>query len=234
MRLLLSFLGAVLVALALFMLMVVLIMPPQDDAEMPEELLRIGVVRSVSDSASEDQTQQLQRPERPQPPEPVEEPRLDASTPQQAPQLQLQIEVPQLQSSMSLSVAPTQSNLRPAPAAPAPAAPAPAPTPAPAPAAAPPPGTAEEVTPLVDVPPNYPRRALSAGIEGEVTLRFTITPDGKVENLRVTASEPPGVFEREARRAASRWRFAPRRENGNAVAREATKTLYFRLAKGKR
>ncbi|MEH6688163.1 MAG: energy transducer TonB [Halopseudomonas sabulinigri] len=229
MRLLLSFLGAVLVALALFMLMVVLIMPPQDDAEMPEELLRIGVVRSVSDSASEDQTQQLQRPERPQPPEPVEEPRLDASTPQQAPQLQLQIEVPQLQSSMSLSVAPTQSNLRPAPAAPAPA-----PTPAPAPAAAPPPGTAEEVTPLVDVPPNYPRRALSAGIEGEVTLRFTITPDGKVENLRVTASEPPGVFEREARRAASRWRFAPRRENGNAVAREATKTLYFRLAKGKR
>jgi len=229
MRLLLSFLGAVLVALALFMLMVVLIMPPQDDAEMPEELLRIGVVRSVSDSASEDQTQQLQRPERPQPPEPVEEPRLDASTPQQAPQLQLQIEVPQLQSSMSLSVAPTQSNLRPAPAAPAPA-----PTPAPAPAAAPPPGTAEEVTPLVDVPPNYPRRALSAGIEGEVTLRFTITPDGKVENLRVTASEPPGVFEREARRAASRWRFAPRRENGNAVAREATKTLYFRLAKGRR
>ena len=229
MRLFLSFLGAVLVALALFMLMVVLIMPPLDDAEMPEELLRIGVVRSVSDRASEDQTQQLQRPERPQPPEPVEEPRLDALTPQQAPQLQLQIEVPQLQSSMSLSVAPTQSNLRPAPAAPAAA-----PTPAPAPAAAPPPGTAEEVTPLVDVPPNYPRRALSAGIEGEVTLRFTITPDGKVENLRVTASEPPGVFEREARRAASRWRFAPRRENGNAVAREATKTLYFRLAKGKR
>ncbi|MGY8812477.1 MAG: energy transducer TonB [Pseudomonadales bacterium] len=229
MRLFLSFLGAVLVALALFMLMVVLIMPPLDDAEMPEELLRIGVVRSVSDSTSEDQTQQLQRPERPQPPEPVEEPRLDASTPQQAPQLQLQIEVPQLQSSMSLSVAPTQSNLRPAPAAPAAA-----PTPAPAPAAAPPPGPAEEVTPLVDVPPNYPRRALSAGIEGEVTLRFTITPDGKVENLRVTASEPPGVFEREARRAASRWRFAPRRENGNAVAREATKTLYFRLAKGRR
>jgi len=229
MRLLLSFLGAVLVALALFMLMVMLIMPPQNDVEMPEELLRIGVVRSVSDSASEDQTQQLQRPERPQPPEPVEEPRLDTPTPQQAPQLQLQIEVPQLQSSMSLSVAPTQSNLRPAPAASAPA-----PTSAPAPAAAPPPGTAEEVTPLVDVPPNYPRRALSAGIEGEVTLRFTITPDGKVENLRVTASEPPGVFEREARRAASRWRFAPRRENGNAVAREATKTLYFRLAKGRR
>ena len=83
--------------------------------------------------------------------------------------------------------------------------------------------------PLVDIPPNYPQRALAAGIEGEVTLAFTITADGRVENLRVTHAEPRGVFEREARRAAARWRFAPRRENGQPVAREATKTLYFRL-----
>ncbi|MEH6567179.1 MAG: energy transducer TonB [Halopseudomonas sp.] len=227
MRLLLSFIGAVLVALALFTLMVLLIMPPQDDPQAPQELLRIGVVRSVSDSTNEDQRQELQRPERPEPPEPVTEPQVDAPAAQQVPELQLQIEVPQLQNALSLSVAPAQSDLRPAPAAPAPA-------PSPAPAPAPPPGTAEEVTPLVDVPPNYPRRALAAGIEGEVTLRFTITPDGKVENLRVTAAEPPGVFEREARRAASRWRFAPRRENGQAVEREATKTLYFRLTKGRR
>jgi len=227
MRLLLSFIGAVLVALALFTLMVVLITPPRDDAELPEELLRIGFVRSVSDSANEEQTQQLQRPERPQPPEPVKEPQLDAPSPQQAPQLQLQIEVPQLQSSLSLSAAPSQSNLQPAPAAAAA-------TPTSAPAAAPPPGTAEEVTPLVDIPPNYPRRAQSAGIEGHVTLLFTITPDGKVENIRVESAEPPGVFEREARRAVSRWRFTPRRENGRAVAREATKTLNFQLDKGRR
>ncbi|MFZ2289904.1 MAG: energy transducer TonB, partial [Halopseudomonas yangmingensis] len=37
-----------------------------------------------------------------------------------------------------------------------------------------------------------------------------------------------------ARRAALRWRFAPRRENGQAVSREATKTLYFRLQGGRR
>jgi len=228
MRLLLSFLGAVLVALALFTLMVLLIMPPNDDPRAPQELLRIGVVRSVSDTASEDPSQQLQRPERPEPPEPVTEPQVDAPTAQQMPDLQLQIEVPQLQNALSLSVAPAQSDLHPAPAAPAPA---PAPSPAPA---APPPGTAEEVTPLVDIPPNYPRRAMQAGIEGEVTLRFTITPDGKVENLRVESAEPPGVFEREARRAVSRWRFSPRRENGRAVARDATKTLYFRMEKGRR
>ena len=62
-----------------------------------------------------------------------------------------------------------------------------------------------------------------------MTLAFTITPDGRVDNLRVTSAKPKGVFEREARRAAGRWRFAPRRENGQPVAREATKTLYFRL-----
>ena len=55
------------------------------------------------------------------------------------------------------------------------------------------------------------------------------TADGRVDNLRVTEAEPPGVFDREARRAASRWRFSPRRENGQPVPREATKTLYFRL-----
>jgi len=37
-----------------------------------------------------------------------------------------------------------------------------------------------------------------------------------------------GVFDREARRAASRWRFAARREKMAQAARvEATKTLYF-------
>lgn len=89
------------------------------------------------------------------------------------------------------------------------------------------------MTPLVDIPPNYPRRALAAGIQGEVQLAFTITADGRVENLRVVSAEPAGVFEREARRAASRWRFAPRRENGRPVAREATKTLYFRIEGGR-
>ena len=42
-------------------------------------------------------------------------------------------------------------------------------------------------------------------------------------------ANPRNVFEREARRAAARWRFAPRTEGGLAVDREAVKTLYFRL-----
>lgn len=53
MRLLLSFFGATLIALALFALMLVLIMPPRDDREPPEELTRVNFVRSVSDTDSE-------------------------------------------------------------------------------------------------------------------------------------------------------------------------------------
>lgn len=228
MRLLVSFAGALLVTLALFALMIVLIMPPRDDSDVVEELARISFVRSVADTPSDSrQRQPRQPPERPQPPD-VPPPQPTPPQPQVATQVELNIAVPNLPTpGVQVTVKPTLAGITaaeaptPAPAA-TPAAPA-------APAAPASPSTAEEVTPLVDIPPNYPQRALAAGIEGEVQLAFTISADGRVENLRVTDAKPKGVFEREARRAAMRWRFAPRRENGQAVAREATKTLYFRL-----
>ena len=227
MRLLVSFAGGFLVALALFALMVVLVMPPQDNREDSGELTRISFVRSVADTSSDSrQRQPRQAPERPQPPE-VPTPQTAPPQPQVSTQVQLNIEVPSLPTpGMNIAVTPSMAGLTAA------EAPAVAESSVSAPAAEPPPSgpsTAEEVTPLVDIPPNYPQRALSAGIEGEVTLAFTITAEGRVENLRVTEAKPRGVFEREARRAAGRWRFAPRRENGRPVAREATKTLYFRL-----
>ena len=90
-------------------------------------------------------------------------------------------------------------------------------------------GPEQEVMPLNDVRPEYPYRARQRGIEGHIKLAFTITAAGKVENIRVLDASPPNVFDREARRAAARWRFAPRTENGAAVSREAVKTLHFRL-----
>lgn len=228
MRLLLSFVGALLVALALFALMVILVMPPRDDTMAEEELARVSFVRAVSDTSSESrQRQQREAPERPEPPEPAPQPQPVSAPLQAAPKLNLDIDIPSLPTSIQISSAPTLEGLRAAETAPAPAPAAEAAETTPAAPAGP--SLSEEVTPLVDIPPNYPRRALAAGIQGEVTLAFTITAEGRVENLRVTNAEPSGVFEREARRAASRWRFAPRRENGQPVAREATKTLYFRL-----
>lgn len=223
MRLLVSFFGALLVALGLFALMLTLVMPPRDDRPPESELTRVSFVRSVADSDSD--TRERQQREEPQPPEPVEPLETAQAIPDQpAPQAQLQLDIaiPNVQSNLTLSRAPSLEGLTAAPSEVAPA-------PTPAPPAAATPSVSEEVTPLVDIPPNYPQRALAAGIEGSVTLAFTITAEGRVDNLRVIEAEPPGVFEREARRAAMRWRFEPRRVNGQAVARDVTKTLTFRL-----
>ncbi|MEO1819851.1 TonB family protein [Pseudomonas sp.] len=221
MRLLGSFVGALLVALLLFGLMLALIMPANDPPPQPSELLRVGVARSVQDSRTEP-ADPLQPPERPTPPEQPPEVAPQPQVTPQVPALDLNIDVPQLNTRIDMGAAPALPPLQAA------AQPAPAPSP-PAPVSAPPPGSAEEVTPLVDIPPEYPRRALAAGIEGQVTLQFTVNAEGRVENIRILSAEPPGVFERAARRAVSRWRFAPRRENGVAVSREVSKTMNFRL-----
>ncbi|SDS98483.1 outer membrane transport energization protein TonB [Halopseudomonas xinjiangensis] len=236
MRLLVSLGAAVLVALALFGLMILLVMPPRDDQLPDEEIARVGFVRSVSDTASEER-QRRELPERPEPPDLPEPPPIPDAAPEAPAQAEvaLDLSIPDLPAQINITAAPSLDNLAVAQPTPEPVA-APA---APAPQPAEPEAAAsaemgevsidEDVTPLVDIPPNYPPRASAAGIEGKVVLRFTITAEGKVDNLRVTEAEPPGVFDREARRAASRWRFAPRRENGQPVPREATKTLYFRL-----
>ncbi|UAX00109.1 energy transducer TonB [Halopseudomonas nanhaiensis] len=220
--------------------MVLLVMPPRDDQLPDEELARVGFVRSVSDTSSEEREPRRALPERPQPPDAPEPPPPEVTPPAPAqPEAALDLAIPDVPTDISISTAPSLDNLVAAPsepqppAEPAPSSAAPAPAEAPAEAPAPAdmgePGVEEDVTPLVDIPPNYPQRASAAGIEGKVILRFTITAEGRVDNLQVTEAEPPGVFDREARRAAARWRFTPRRENGQAVPREATKTLYFRL-----
>lgn len=238
MRLLLSLLAAVGVALSLFALMIVLVMPPRVDSEPEQELARVSFVRSVSDTSSDErQRQPRELPDQPEPPEPLPEVTPAPQPVPAQPQVELNVDIPDLPTQIDLAPAPSLDSIAvaasppapaPAPAAPVAAPQAPAPS-APAPAPSGEPTIEQDVIPLVDIPPNYPQRAQSAGIEGKVVLRFTITAEGRVDNLRIVEAEPKGVFDREARRAAERWRFAPRQENGQAVAREASKTLYFRL-----
>lgn len=228
MRLLLSFAGALLVALILFALMVILVMPPREKAEVEQELTRVSFVRSVSDTASESrQRQQLEAPERPQPPEPVPRAQPVDAPPQPAPEVNLAIDIPNLPTSIELTRAPTLEGLRAAEMAPAPAPAPPAAAPSPAPQQGP--TLSQEPTMLVEVKPDYPRRAQASGIEGKVVLAFTVTAEGRAENVRVIEADPPGLFEREARRAAVRSRYVPLRENGQPVASEVTKPFVFRM-----
>lgn len=238
MRLPLSFATACLVALALFSLMLSLIAPPS--RKVPEDPLtvghfvRIGATEQSSASASRQPAPDMPQPKTPpQPPTPVT-PTAAAPTPKLP---SLDLEMPTLSSKISVASAPAPSLEGLAAAAAPSAAPAGASgaasgAEAGADSAGPLGGPESEVRPLNDVRPRYPRMALQRNIEGHVKLAFTITRAGAVENIRVLEASPRNVFEREARSAAARWRFAPRTENGLAVDREAVKTLYFKIQRG--
>lgn len=82
---------------------------------------------------------------------------------------------------------------------------------------------------LKKVNPTYPTQALRSRTEGWVELSFTITTDGDVEGVQVIDSEPRRVFDREAERALSQWKFSPRLEGGKPVAAKARQRLSFTL-----
>ncbi len=71
--------------------------------------------------------------------------------------------------------------------------------------------------PLIRTQANYPQRALARGIEGFVELSFTVNALGEVEDPVVTYSEPPGIFDRSALQAISRWKYSAAVRNGEAV-----------------
>ncbi|WP_120997545.1 TonB family protein [Stutzerimonas urumqiensis] len=223
-RLAFSFAGACAVAVVLFMLMLSMVTPPRSDAiDEPIAIANFVRMDGRNEETATRTRQQAPQPPQPQTPQPPTPPRPQAATPDaNLPSLDLQL--PTVATGISVAAAPTPSlaGLTAAPAA------------APPPSASPPSGgqaggPEQEVMPLNDVRPEYPYRARQQGIEGYIKLAFTITPEGRVENIRVLEASPRNVFDREARRAAARWRFAPRTENGLAVAREAVKTLHFRL-----
>jgi protein TonB len=82
-----------------------------------------------------------------------------------------------------------------------------------------------DVIPLVRIPHNYPRRAQQMGISGWVYLRFTITPAGTVTDIEVVDAEPQGTFDREARRAVSKYKYKPKIVDGVAVARQGVEIV---------
>ena len=63
------------------------------------------------------------------------------------------------------------------------------------------------IAPLSVRAPEYPRRARIAGLEGYVTLSYSIRADGRVAGVRVDDASPSRVFDRAAREALEAWRF---------------------------
>jgi len=224
-----SLLAACVVTVLLFALMLSMVSPPRSEvSDEPVAVANFVRMDGRNQDAATRTRQQAPQPPQPKTPQPPTPPTPSMATPA-ANLPKLDLDLPNIDAGVSVAAAPAPSlSGLSAAAAPAPAATAPAAAAA-AEAGGQPGGPEQEVVPLNDVRPEYPYRARQRGIEGHIKLAFTISPSGRVENIRVLEASPRNVFDREARRAAARWRFAPRTENGVAVSREAVKTLHFRL-----
>ena len=62
--------------------------------------------------------------------------------------------------------------------------------------------------PLIAMVPGYPAGALLRGAKGHVDVEFTVNSAGRVENARIAAAEPKGVFDAAALAAVQRRRYA--------------------------
>ncbi|MGL6049161.1 MAG: energy transducer TonB, partial [Aeromonas salmonicida] len=81
--------------------------------------------------------------------------------------------------------------------------------------------------PLQRIEPVYPYRAQQAGIEGAVTLRFSVDAEGRVQDVEVIEAKPKRQFERAAIQAINKWRYQPR--PGAADKLVQVITLKFKL-----
>jgi len=88
-----------------------------------------------------------------------------------------------------------------------------------------------DAVPIVRVEPMYPARAAQRNIEGWVLVEFSITKMGTVNNAKVVRSEPGKIFNRSALKAANKWKYKPKVENGVAVETHGhRKKLKFTLS----
>ena len=70
--------------------------------------------------------------------------------------------------------------------------------------------------PISKQAPDYPLRALDKGIEGDCTVEYSVTPQGKVDNPKVVGNCHP-AFIRPSLVAAATFRYQPRLVDGQPV-----------------
>lgn len=71
-----------------------------------------------------------------------------------------------------------------------------------------------EYLPIVKIAPQYPRRALSRGIEGYVIVEYTVTKQGTVKDPVIIEAQPATIFNDAAIKSVLRYKYKPRVVNG--------------------
>ncbi len=93
-----------------------------------------------------------------------------------------------------------------------------------------------EYLPIVKVAPQYPRRAAQRGLEGFVTVEFTVTTSGGTRDVRVIEAitkdgEPTTIFNSAAVRAAEKFKYRPRVVDGSPVEVQGVRNRFvFEMA----
>lgn len=83
--------------------------------------------------------------------------------------------------------------------------------------------------PISKIAPDYPRRALDKGIEGDCTVQYDVTPNGRVSQPTIVSCDNP-LFERPSLRAAANFRYQPQMVNGQAITVPGIRnTFRFRI-----
>lgn len=219
MRLVVGIVLALLVNFGLFYLMEHMTNSNSVDKRDIEEVQILDFVRLKKDEV-QPETKKRELPKKPPPPDepppppeptPTQANKPDAPTPE--------MDIPAIDVPMNITGGPYLGDFSAAPKA----APAPAPSNAPM--------LDNEVVPLVRIPPKYPRVASRRGIEGVVTVTFIITKDGRVRDPKVIKAEPATVFNDAALKAILKWKFKPKLVDGQAVERQATQEIEFKLSR---
>lgn len=85
------------------------------------------------------------------------------------------------------------------------------------------------VVPTLRIPPVYPARALRSGIEGVVTVEFTIAVDGSVKDPVIVKAKPPRIFDKAVLKSITKWKFNPDMVDGKPVEKRARQDVKFKL-----
>lgn len=85
------------------------------------------------------------------------------------------------------------------------------------------------LTVISRLPPVYPPHAKFRGVKGWVRVRFVVREDGRVTDIAIQESEPPGVFDASVARSVAGWRFKPGTVAGTPVKAWAETTIRFEL-----
>lgn len=206
MRLAISSLLGVAVAIALFLLMHGLISAGDDVDRNRDNPLRLDFIQ-VDPDELENIRDRRKPPEPEKPKEPPPPPKLEVQNKERPQQDMPRFDMPRVSVGLAGGAGPYLGNW-----------------------SAGDPSAEGDVIPIVRIEPQYPREALIEGISGWVDIEFTIEADGSVSDPKIIASNPRRMFDQNAVRAIYKWKFKPRIEDGKPVARRATQRLEFNIA----